>query len=249
MILKWGSCGFSDFPHNFAVFMYKTCERLSWQKVFGVFVDFQETKFCAGISASQTPPCFTNIAQIFWHSCAVLLQIIVGEKNKGALPPRGEGKLCPGRSQGTELGCPGMVTSMWQLGGECWVDLLWIITGKKESPCEWSEGSSFSSLYTGSVWRLSRLHLLLCLSLGVQSRAAPRWLWADLDWNVDFPQCTGCQCFCWNFRSSIFGDFYPKVTGSGVKAFLRLSSFLRKASKQLMCKKVLKTCLNKGILT
>lgn len=54
MILKWGSCGFSDFPHKFAVFMSKTCERFSWQKVFGVFVDFQETKFCAGISASQT---------------------------------------------------------------------------------------------------------------------------------------------------------------------------------------------------
>lgn len=55
----------------------------------------------------RTPPYFTNITRIFRPSCAVLLQIIVAEKGKGALPPRGEGKLCPGRSQDTELGCQG----------------------------------------------------------------------------------------------------------------------------------------------
>lgn len=66
----------------------------------------------------QTPPCFTDITQIFRHSCAVLLQVIVGEKEKGTLPPRGEGKFSwqkPGHGAGLSRDGHIHVTARWEM--------------------------------------------------------------------------------------------------------------------------------------
>lgn len=82
-----------------------------------------------------------------------------GWKGKRSFASQRGRKALSWEEPGHRAGLSGLSPSLWQLGGNCWADLLWISAGKETFPCEWSEGSSFSGLCTGSG---CRLHSLPC---------------------------------------------------------------------------------------
>lgn len=65
-----------------------------------MFADFQETELSAGISALSFTSQHHLVSQTQTTLQPLLCWFSVAEKEKGALPPRGGGNLCPGRRQG-----------------------------------------------------------------------------------------------------------------------------------------------------